>query len=61
MKPSEHLAIGECPFCLGTGEVESVIQGVIVCPLCLGTTRWPPPEPETPEPRPRDPLGGWGW
>ena len=43
MKPSEYLARGECPFCLARGQVENVIDGVITCPLCRGTKKWPPP------------------
>jgi hypothetical protein len=46
MKPSDHLKIGECPFCCGTGEIESLIYGMHACPLCSGTKRWPPPEEE---------------
>lgn len=47
MKPSEHIAVGECPFCHGRGEVEYLVPQPIhmeACPLCHGTKQWPPPD-----------------
>lgn len=44
MKPSEALEKGICPYCMGEGEIENVIYGMVVCHLCHGSKRWPPPE-----------------
>jgi hypothetical protein len=44
VKPSEALEHGICPFCLGDGEIESLIYGMHACPLCKGTKKWPPPD-----------------
>jgi hypothetical protein len=44
MKPSDHLKRGECPYCCAEGQIENIIFGMVVCPLCQGTKRWPPPD-----------------
>jgi excinuclease UvrABC ATPase subunit len=52
MKPSDHLKVGECPFCHGTGSVSdttiyladiTVEDRLGICPLCHGSKKWPPP------------------
>jgi hypothetical protein len=45
MKPSDHLKIGECPYCHAEGEIENVLFGMRACPLCRGRKTWPPPDP----------------
>jgi hypothetical protein len=45
MKPSDHVKIGECPFCQAKGTViNAITEETEPCPLCHGTKRWPPPE-----------------
>jgi hypothetical protein len=52
VRPSDHVAAGECPFCHGSGRrPRATIQiadadtadRLGLCPLCYGTARWPPP------------------
>lgn len=52
MKPSEHLQVGQCPLCHGSGRRPeltlqiadpSIEDRLGLCPLCLGTRKWPPP------------------
>lgn len=42
--PSEALAAGACPYCLGGGRVVDIGQPghpVVACRWCGGTGRWP--------------------
>jgi hypothetical protein len=57
MKPSDHIAAGECPFCHGTGRRPrhtiqvadpDLADRLGICPLCYGTATWPLPEEQTP-------------
>jgi hypothetical protein len=43
VKPSDALRQGLCPYCIGRGEIENIIEGMVVCRLCAGTRKWPPP------------------
>lgn len=44
--PSEAVAAGKCPMCLGSGEVDRVVPepGLYECSLCGGSGEWPPPD-----------------
>lgn len=46
MKPSEAIAQGKCPSCLGIGWVHRVVpmEHEGPCSTCLGTGLWPPDE-----------------
>lgn len=44
MRPSEALAVGLCPSCVGTGRVDKCVPCVDVfpCSTCGGSGKWPP-------------------
>jgi hypothetical protein len=48
MKPSEALAAGKCPFCLGEGWITRLapVEHEGPCSTCRGTGLWPSPPAE---------------